>query len=86
MSQSSISPTSREWPIRMRRAEASRYLRQVHGIRLSPQTLAKFATIGGGPRYRADGRFPLYDRTELDAWAERRLGPLRQSTSQRVRG
>jgi len=65
----------------MRRKMASQYLFEVHGVQLSPATLAKLAVIGGGPPFRRDGRFPNYDRPELDIYAEKRLGPLRRSTS-----
>lgn len=81
MSQASIGITSRKWPSRMRRREASAYLLEMHGISLMPATLAKLAVVGGGPRFRTDGRFPLYELQELDAFAEARLGPLRSSTS-----
>jgi hypothetical protein len=73
----------RQWPARMRRKLASEYLLSIHGIQLSLATLAKLAVIGGGPPFRLDGRFPLYDRDDLDAFATRRLGPLRNSTSDR---
>jgi hypothetical protein len=82
MSQASIGVTSRHWPARLRRSIASDYLREVHGVSLSPATLAKLAVIGGGPRFRRDGRFPLYDLPELDTYAVARLGPLRASTSE----
>ncbi len=81
MSQASIEVTSRSWPNRMRRRLASEYLHVEHGVTLSPATLAKLAVIGGGPAYRRDGRFPLYDRPVLDTYASVRLGPLRTSTS-----
>jgi hypothetical protein len=81
MSQSSNDPTSRHWPPRMRRKLASEYLLEVHGVSLSPATLAKLAVIGGGPSFRKDGPFPLYERTDLDTFATIRLGPLRTSTS-----
>ena len=41
-------------------------------------------TDGGGPSFRMDGPFPLYERTELDAFATVRLGPLRTSTSDQL--
>lgn len=72
---------SRHWPARMRRKLASEYLFEVHGVSLSPPTLAKFVSVGGGPRYRKDGHFPVYDQQDLDAFAVARLGPLRTSTS-----
>lgn len=82
MSQSSIGTTSRKWPARMRRKQASEYLLEVHGVSLSPATLAKLAVVGGGPPFRKDGPFPLYDQPVLDAHAVARLGPLRASTSE----
>jgi hypothetical protein len=71
-----------EWPPNLRRAEASRYLREQYGITLAPATLAKIYSIrsDGPPAFKA-GRVPLYPKLELDAWAARRLGELRSSTS-----
>lgn len=66
---------------RLRRWEASRYLMLVHGIEVAPATLAKYATVGGGPPYRKSVRTPLYDVPELDRWALKRLGKLKRSTS-----
>jgi hypothetical protein len=70
------------WPPKLRRADAARYLTEVHGIPVQPATLAKWFCLAssGPPAYRA-GRIPLYPRDELDAWAAKRLGPLRASTS-----
>jgi hypothetical protein len=65
----------------MRRKIASDYLLEVHGVSLSPATLAKLAVTGGGPRFFLDGRFPLYPQPELDSFAVARLGPIRSSTS-----
>jgi hypothetical protein len=81
MSQTVIDVSSRQWPFRMRRRDASEYLAAEHGVRLSINTLAKLAVEGGGPRFRLDGRFPLYERPDLDSFAAVRLGPLRASTS-----
>lgn len=66
---------------RLRRGEASSYLEQKHGLTLAVATLAKYATVGGGPPYNKSGRFPLYEPAQLDAWAVKRLGPVRTSTS-----
>ena len=47
-----------------------------------PSTLAKWFCINSnGPPALKCGRVPLYPRDALDAWAVRRLGPLRRSTS-----
>lgn len=67
----------------MRRAEAARYLREVHGIPCAPATLAKYACLGGGPVFRrASGKFPIYARADLDAWAKSRLSKPVRSTSE----
>lgn len=66
---------------RLRRWEAADYLRIVHGMVVAPATLAKLASVGGGPSFQKAGRIPLYPKTELDAWAMQRLGKLVRSTS-----
>ena len=45
----------------LRRKAAARYLTEVRGLPIAPQTLAKIASIGGGPAFRKFGRFPVYD-------------------------
>ena len=62
------------------RREASDYLLKRYGLRAKPTTLAKYATIGGGPPFRRAGRFPVYDTDDLDAWAQRRVSPRVSST------
>ena len=59
MSQTSIDTNSRAWPARMRRKMASEYLFKVHGIQLSPATLAKLAVLGGGPHSNSTADFPF---------------------------
>ncbi len=68
--------------LNMRRADAARYIREIHGIPCAPATLAKYACIGGGPAFRKAGKFPIYSREDLDAWANQRLGKLVHSTSE----
>ena len=67
---------------RLRRNEASAYLRDEWGISRTPKTLAKLATIGGGPPFEKDGRFPLYTPPMLDIWARSQLSPLVHSTAE----
>jgi hypothetical protein len=75
-------PILANWPPNLRRQDAARYLREVHGIPVQPSTMAKwFSLKSDGPAAHHSGRVPLYPRAELDAWAARRLGPLRSSTS-----
>ncbi len=66
---------------RLRRTEASAYLLAVHGVPIKASTLAKMATIGGGPIFQKSGPTPLYMVEELDRWASARLGKPRSSTS-----
>lgn len=54
------------------RNEAADYLTS-QGLRTSRATLQKLATIGGGPNYQRFGRRALYQRADLDAWAQARL-------------
>lgn len=41
-------------------------------LNLSPRTLEKLRTIGGGPRFRKLGRRVMYTIADLDAWANAR--------------
>ena len=66
---------------RLRRCEASSYLEQKHGLTVAVATLAKYASVGGGPAFNLFGRFPLYEPGALDMWATQKLGRARTSTS-----
>jgi hypothetical protein len=76
-----MDPNTARPPRRYRRAEASSYLKERWNLDYRPTTLAKLASIGGGPRFEHAGRFPLYRAEELDAWALARFSPLKSSTS-----
>jgi len=76
----SLPPTLRK--PRLRRWEASQYLLLVFGLTVAPATLAKYASLGGGPSFNRVNRIPLYPVSELDAWAAARLGRLVGSTSE----
>jgi hypothetical protein len=65
----------------LRRKDAAQYLREKYGVG-SAATLAKLATIGGGPIFRKNGRIPLYLGKDLDTWALARIGQPRRSTSE----
>ncbi|WP_129640821.1 MULTISPECIES: helix-turn-helix transcriptional regulator [Steroidobacteraceae] len=41
-------------------------------LNLSPRTLEKLRTVGGGPRFRKLGRRVLYKLADLDAWSDAR--------------
>ena len=67
---------------RLRRCEASTYLEQKHGLTVAVATLAKYASVGGGPAFKLFGRFPLYEPATLDNWVTSKLGKARNSTSE----
>lgn len=67
--------------IYLSRKEASKFLASV-GLSIAPSTLAKYATIGGGPKFRRFGRQVKYLPSDLIAWAETRLSDPAQSTSE----
>ena len=65
---------------RFTRHEAAAFLTD-YGYPVAPTTLAKYASIGGGPAFESFGRRPLYRPDDLLTWArERSTGP-RRSTS-----
>jgi hypothetical protein len=67
----------------LRRKDAAAYVQDRYGFPCSPKTLAKLACVSSdGPPFRKAGRTPLYPQTGLDAWAQRKLGPLVRSTSE----
>ena len=65
----------------LRRADAAAYLQERFGA-YTKETLAKYAVVGGGPRFRLLGRFPVYTRDDLDAWAASRMSPPASSTAE----
>jgi hypothetical protein len=65
----------------LRRTEAAQHIHDKWGYPCSPKTLAKYASIGGGPRFRKAGRFPLYHPDDLDRWITGKLSDVVTSTS-----
>jgi hypothetical protein len=65
----------------LRRAEAAEHIHEKWGYPCSPRTLAKYAVIGGGPRFRKAGRYPLYHPDDLDRWISSKLSDPVTSTS-----
>jgi hypothetical protein len=65
----------------LRRTEAAQYIKDHFGYPCSPRTLAKYAVIGGGPRFRKAGRYPLYHPDDLDCWVSDKLSDPVTSTS-----
>jgi hypothetical protein len=71
-----------EGPHFLRRADAAKYIREKWGIPMAPRTLAKIACVSSdGPEMHYAGRIPLYTPKSLDAWAVKKIGPPRYSTS-----
>jgi hypothetical protein len=66
----------------LRRDLAAEYIRTTYGFPCTRSWLAKLASVGGGPAFRKASRFPLYDRADLDAWAQRKIGRRVLSTAE----
>jgi hypothetical protein len=66
----------------LRRNAASEYLMETWGISRTPKTLAKLATIGGGPKFCRDGRIPLHTEEWLDEWVREQLSATISSTAE----
>ena len=61
----------------LRRADAANYVENRHGVPCAARTLAKLATLGGGPVIHYFGKVPLYRPDDLDAWVQSRIsGPV----------
>ena len=55
------------------RGQAAEYCIK-QGLPVSPKTLAKYACIGGGPKFRKFGTMRvIYKIEDLDEWIEQRL-------------
>ena len=68
-------------PNYLRRHQAADYLQASYGFGTT-ETLAKLACVGGGPRFRKLGRFPVYTAMDLDDWAQSRLSAPVSSTAE----
>lgn len=62
------------------RASAAEFLANL-GYPVAKTTLQKYATVGGGPKYRRFGNRALYQERDLLAWAEAKLSPPRSNSS-----
>jgi len=67
----------------MLREEAAQHANE-RGLPLSKNTLAKFATVGGGPRFQKFGNRAVYTPTDMDAWIEQKLSGSRERASERA--
>lgn len=67
----------------LRRKAAGEYLKSTFGFG-SEKTLAKLASVGGGPEFRKAGVAALYEPEALDRWAMAKIGAPQSSTSSRA--
>ncbi len=56
---------------------------QEKGLPCAPSTLAKLASIGGGPKFHKFGRSVIYTAADLDDWVDARLTRAMASTCDR---
>jgi hypothetical protein len=64
----------------LRRNAAGEYLKKKYKFG-SERTLAKLASVGGGPEFRKAGTIVLYEVPKLDEWALAQIGRPQLSTS-----
>lgn len=65
----------------LRPEQAAAYLTDRYGT-ISRNYLAKLATTGKGPQFQRWGKYRVYTRAALDAWAASRMSPEVASTSE----
>jgi hypothetical protein len=65
----------------LRRKDAASYLIANYGFG-AERTLAKGVVTGDTPAYHKAGRIVLYTREALDAWAQSKISPELQSSSE----
>ena len=69
-----------EFECRLDRRQAAAFL-TARDYRSAAATLAKLASIGGGPTFESFGRKPLYREADLIEWARAKTTGPRRSTS-----
>ncbi len=62
--------------------EASKYLKNTHGVRREPVTLRNLRVKGGGPPFQKFGHAVFYTPQELDGWVRQKLSKPLRSTSE----
>ena len=66
---------------RLRRDAAAKYITEKTGAPCAPSTLARFASLGGGPEFQKIGHLPFYTVEDLDAWITSRTSEKVRSTA-----
>lgn len=64
-----------------RTREAAAFLTKQYGLPIATATLDTMVSRGGGPPFRKWGRFRVYEEADLVAWAAKRCGAPRDSSS-----
>lgn len=79
----SLSAVGPQREVSLTRKESETYLLEKHGRAgaVSAKTLAKLASVGGGPAFRRIGRRVAYMPSDLDAWIDGRSSRLMRNTS-----
>ena len=62
-------------PRLLTRARAARYLREKHGVDVTPKTLKNRASAGREPRPMYIGRTPYHTPPDLDQYVDNALSP-----------
>ena len=57
----------------LRRAEVPAFLKEKLGVTISPQTLARMASLGEGPEMEFFGCIPIYRQDKILAWGRSRI-------------
>jgi len=70
--------------IRLHRREAVEFLIE-HGFPATYNMIEKLASTGGGPSFQMWGKYAMYTPPNLLKWAESRLSPVLNSTSEKPR-
>jgi hypothetical protein len=65
-----------------RRRAAAEYIRNKYAQSVSPNLLSKLAVNGGGPPFRKIGGDAIYEESDLDAYAQSRIGRKISSTAE----
>lgn len=68
----------------LRRKQAGEYLKSQYGFG-SEKSLAKLATVGGGPLFHKAANAAIYRPEDLDSWALAKIGKAQRSTSDTAR-
>jgi hypothetical protein len=83
-----IDAETRVWSRFMDTKVSARYLRDVQGLPIEAKTLVNLRALRKGPPVRYFGAKPLYERSELDRWAEsdalQPISPLTRNARRRA--